>query len=309
MSVFLDIVALFGSIAVNRGAPKGLRPHPLNLIWIMPAKGVARIMAIPNILTIAGSDPSGGAGIQADLKTIAANGAYGMSVITALTAQNTKGVAGIHMVPAGFVRDQMMSIADDIRVDAIKIGMLAGTETVVAVADGLSRFAGVPVVLDPVCVSTTGARLLEPDAIEAVKNLLVPRASVLTPNLPEAGELLGMPGPSSIEDMEASADALLRLGAGSVLLKGGHLSGTSSCDLLVANGTRSWLKAERIDTHNTHGTGCTLSAAIAAQLPRQGSLLQAVGAAKDYVHGAIVHSGLLSVGHGHGPVNHGWKDI
>ncbi|MDA4845642.1 bifunctional hydroxymethylpyrimidine kinase/phosphomethylpyrimidine kinase [Hoeflea poritis] len=264
-------------------------------------------MAIPNILTIAGSDPSGGAGIQADLKTIAANGAYGMSVITALTAQNTRGVDAVHVVPTGFVKDQMLSIAEDIRVDAIKIGMLANAETVLAVAEGLGRFADIPVVLDPVCVSTSGARLLEPDAIDALKDRLIPLASVLTPNLPEAGELLGAPVPSSIQDMENAADALLRMGSGSVLLKGGHLSGASSCDLLVASNTRSWLRAERIDTQNTHGTGCTLSAAIAAQIPRQGSLLQAVGAAKDYVHGAIVHSGLLSVGHGHGPVNHGWN--
>ncbi|WP_136658250.1 bifunctional hydroxymethylpyrimidine kinase/phosphomethylpyrimidine kinase [Nitratireductor sp. XY-223] len=264
-------------------------------------------MAIPNILTIAGSDPSGGAGIQADLKTIAANGAYGMAVITALTVQNTRGVSGIHTVPAGFVRDQILAIFDDIRVDAIKVGMLADTGTVQAVADCLRLVDAIPVVVDPVCVATSGARLLAHDALDAMKETLIPRASLLTPNLPEAAELLGRAEPVRRQDMAPAADALLRLGAEAVLLKGGHLAGRTSCDLLVGTGTRSWLEAARVETKNTHGTGCTLSAAIASQIPRHGSLLEAVAAAKDYVHGAIVHSGRLSVGHGHGPVNHAWK--
>ena len=266
-------------------------------------------MAIPNILTIAGSDPSGGAGIQADLKAIAANGAYGMSAITALTSQNTRSVGGICEVPAAFVKDQIIAIADDIRIDAIKIGMLAKAETVLAVADCVERFADVPIVLDPVCAATTGKRLIGPDAVEALKETLVPRAMLLTPNLPEAAELLGVNEPTSRQDMASLADALLRLGPQAVLLKGGHLSGKFSCDLLVGAGNGSWLEAARVETDNTHGTSCTLSAAIAAQIPQKASLLEAVGAAKDYVHGAIVHSGLLSVGHGRGPVHHGWKRI
>ncbi|MEX3011629.1 bifunctional hydroxymethylpyrimidine kinase/phosphomethylpyrimidine kinase [Hoeflea sp. TYP-13] len=266
-------------------------------------------MTIPNILTIAGSDPSGGAGIQADLKTIAANGGYGMSVVTALTAQNTDGVRSIQIVDCAFVRDQITAVLDDIRIDAIKIGMLANAGLISTVADCLRRAEGVPVILDPVCMAKGGARLLEPGAISALKSELAPLATILTPNLPEAAELLAIDEPASRKDMTLAANALLSFGSRNILLKGGHLGSRKSCDLLVSNDTQAWLEAERIDTANTHGTGCTLSSAIATLMPQSTSVLEAVAAAKDYIHGAILHSGMLSVGRGHGPVHHAWRRV
>ena len=264
-------------------------------------------MTVANILAIAGSDPSGGAGIQADLKTIQANGGYGMAVIMALTAQNTKGVFGIHQVPAPFVEQQIMAIVEDIRVDAIKIGMLANAQIIRTVATCLDRLAGVPVVLDPVCVSTSGARLIDPEAIEALKTELVPMADVLTPNIPEAGELLGCAAPANRGEMAHAAQQLHTLGPRSVLLKGGHLKGSLCRDVLAEPGRQLyWFEDERIDTPNTHGTGCTLSSAIATRLPGYGTLREAVCTARAYLRGAIRHGHTLSVGHGHGPVFHSW---
>ncbi|MCY6383506.1 bifunctional hydroxymethylpyrimidine kinase/phosphomethylpyrimidine kinase [Hoeflea prorocentri] len=264
-------------------------------------------MTVANILAIAGSDPSGGAGIQADLKTIQANGGYGMAVITALTAQNTKGVSGIHEVPAAFVEQQIMTILKDIRIDAIKIGMLAKADIIRAVAGCLDHLTGVPVVLDPVCVATSGARLIAPDAIDAMKTELLPKADILTPNIPEAGELLNRIAPRDRNDMEQAAKRLLKLGPNAVLLKGGHLKGNICSDVLAGSEGLSWFEDARIATPNTHGTGCTLSSAIATQLPVKTALSEAVGAARDYLRGAIMHGHMLSVGRGHGPVCHGWR--
>lgn len=273
----------------------------------MPAKGVEPPVTVANILAIAGSDPSGGAGIQADLKTIQANGGYGMAVITALTAQNTKGVTGIHEVPAQFVERQIMTVAEDVRIDAVKIGMLANAEIIRTVAGCLRHLEDVPVVLDPVCVATSGARLIAPDAINALKTELVPMADILTPNIPEAGELLGCSAPKNHLDMADAAQRLHTLGPRSVLLKGGHLKGPMCRDVLAETGKRPyWFEDERIDTPNTHGTGCTLSSAIATRLPGCGTLFEAVCTARAYLRGAIRHGHTLSVGHGHGPVFHGW---
>lgn len=256
---------------------------------------------IPHVLSIAGSDPSGGAGIQADLKTFSALGVYGMAAVTALTAQNTLGVSGVHEVPPAFVRAQIRSVLEDIRVDAIKIGMLGSAEIIEAVAEELSRCdSAVMIVLDPVMVATSGDSLMTAGAAEAMKERLIPLCDVLTPNIPEAEKLLR----KSVMDMEVSARELLVLGCGAVLLKGGHLKGDISRDVLArADGCVS-LDAPRIETHNTHGTGCTLSSALAAYLAKGLSLAEAAQAAKAYVHAALCHADGLDVGRGRGPVHH-----
>jgi len=257
---------------------------------------------IPNILSIAGSDPSGGAGIQADLKAISVNGGYGMAAITALTAQNTRGVQAVQLVDPGFVRAQVETVLADIRVDAIKIGMLGTAEVTRIVADCLAQ-SGAAMVLDPVMVATGGSRLLPEAALDALRTLL-PLATVLTPNLPEAAELLDRPEAMTRAEMEEQAQALLALGPRSVLLKGGHLDGQISPDLLVTRDAEHWLDAPRRATANTHGTGCTLSAALATQLALTGDLLKAAQAAKAYTLGAICGADALSVGDGHGPTDH-----
>ena len=255
-------------------------------------------------VTIAGSDSGGGAGIQADLKTFSALGVYGASVIAALTAQNTRGVTGIHDVPPAFVTAQIDAVFSDLKVDAVKIGMLSNAGVIEAVAAGLARYNAKNIVLDPVMVATSGDRLLDPAAMDALRSKLIPRASIITPNLPEAAALLDAPVARSETEMETQAERLLAAGAQAVLMKGGHGSGPEAVDLLVTrNGTARFV-AERIVTKNTHGTGCTLSSAIAAGLAKGLSLADAVRAAKDYVTAAIAASDRLSIGSGHGPVHH-----
>ena len=255
-------------------------------------------------LTIAGSDSSGGAGIQADLKTFGALGVYGASVITALTAQNTRGVTAIHDVPADFIAAQIDAVFSDLAVNAVKIGMLSQVHAIKAVAAGLARHNAQYIVLDPVMVATSGDRLLAPDAIAALCRDLIPRALVVTPNLHEAAALTDASLARDETGMEAQARKILALGPRSVLIKGGHGDSQESVDLLVdANGVVR-LTAPRIDTRNTHGTGCTLSSAIAAGLARGLDLTAAAHAAKIYVTEAIKAADKLTVGHGHGPLNH-----
>ena len=258
----------------------------------------------PNVLSIAGSDPSGGAGIQADLKAFSALGAYGCAVITALTAQSTRGVTGVHVVPAAFVEEQLETLLADVRIDALKIGMIANAEIARAIARVLRTHRPANIVLDPVMVAKGGDRLLAEDAVAAVREELLPLADVVTPNLPEAGELLGIAPPTDEAGMTAAAEALVGLGARAVLMKGGHLEGGRSNDLLLSAGSVTRFEAERIDTKNTHGTGCTLSAAIAALLPQSDSIEEAVERAKVYITGAIGHADELDVGSGHGPTHH-----
>jgi len=254
-------------------------------------------------LTIAGSDSSGGAGIQADLKTFSALGVYGASVITALTAQNTLGVQGIHDVPPDFVARQMESVFSDLAVNAVKIGMLSVPATIDAVAGGLARFSG-PVVLDPVMVAASGDTLLTEAAIATLKTHLMPRADLLTPNLPEAAQLLGRAIARNEAEMEEQGEALLGMGARAVLIKGGHGEGPEAVDLLVLPDETIRFAAPRIASRNSHGTGCTLSSAIAAGLAKDFTLREAVSAAKAYVHGAILDADRLSIGQGHGPTHH-----
>ena len=258
----------------------------------------------PIAVTIAGSDSSGGAGIQADLKTFSALGVYGASVIAALTAQNTRGVQGIHDVPPAFVTQQIDSVFSDLSVGAVKIGMLSRPETIEAVADGLARHRARNVVLDPVMVATSGDRLLAPEAVEAVRERLIPAALIITPNLPEAAALLDEAEARSEDEMRTQGERLLALGATAVLIKGGHGEAPESVDILVERLGTTRLPAPRIATRNTHGTGCTLSSAIAAGLAKGLSLHDAVAAAKSYVTAAIAASERLTIGHGSGPVHH-----
>lgn len=258
---------------------------------------------IPNILSIAGSDPSGGAGIQADIKAISANGGYAMAVLTALTVQNTCCVQGVHLVPAEFIAAQIRAVAEDIRIDAIKIGMLGTAEIAHAVAHTLDGFQGW-IVIDPVMVAKGGDRLLAADAVAALREML-PLCSILTPNLPEAADLLDQPEARSRVEMQSQAQALMQLGPKAVFLKGGHLAGEDCPDLFVdASGRAQWLTAPRIQTRNTHGTGCTLSSALATQLTLTGDAFTACRNAKAYVTRAIAAADGLSVGHGHGPTDH-----
>ncbi|MDO9415857.1 bifunctional hydroxymethylpyrimidine kinase/phosphomethylpyrimidine kinase [Pararhizobium sp.] len=259
---------------------------------------------IRNVLSIAGSDPSGGAGIQADLKTFAARGVYGMAVITALTAQNTQGVSGVHLVPAHFVAEQITAVFADVRVDAVKIGMIANAGIAAAVADVMQDHPGIPVVLDPVMIAKGGAELLDPHAVSALVGRLLPLATLLTPNLPEAAFLLNEPVAQTREDMARQALQLQRLGADSVLVKGGHLGGSTSPDVLVTGQDLIWFEAPRTTTSNTHGTGCTLSSALAAELAKGATVQQAMSVAKAYLARAIALAGTLTVGSGHGPVQH-----
>ena len=254
-------------------------------------------------LTIAGSDSSGGAGIEADLKTFSALGVYGASVITALTAQNTKGVFAIHQVPADFIAAQIDAVFSDLDVGAVKIGMLGDTPAIDAVAAGLSSYRARNVVLDPVVLASSGASLLRPGAIVALRKL-IGKARVLTPNLAEAAVLLNLPLACDETVMQVQAQQLLALGAGAVLIKGGHLDGLESVDLLVENDSCLRLAAPRIETRNAHGTGCTLASALAAGLAKGLALEPAVREAKAYVSAAIAAADRLKVGHGTGPVHH-----
>ena len=261
----------------------------------------------PRLLTIAGSDSGGGAGIQADLKTFSALGCFGMSAITALTAQNTCGVRAIHGVPPDMLASQIDAVVEDMGVDAVKVGMLHSPEIVRAVADAIDRHSLRHVVLDPVMVATSGAVLIDNPAIAALVRELFGRAVLITPNLDEASLLVGRTLASE-QDMQAAAIELLTKGAQAVLLKGGHLAGDVVSDLLqVAGAAPYWTRAPRIATANTHGTGCTLSSAIAAYLALNHSLIDAVEAARIYVRGALAAGATVKTGQGSGPLNHGFE--
>jgi hydroxymethylpyrimidine/phosphomethylpyrimidine kinase len=262
---------------------------------------------IPNVLTIAGSDSGGGAGIQADLKAFSALGAYGASVITALTAQNTRGVTAIHTPDPAFITAQLDAVFDDIRIDAVKIGMLANAHVARAVADALRRYRPKHVVLDTVMISKSNHALLAPDAVAVVRDELLPLADLLTPNLPEAAALLGVSAATDEAGMIEQGEALRSHGARAVLMKGGHLTAADSPDWLVQDSGTLRLYAARVPVKNTHGTGCTLSSAIAALLPQRADLASAVTDAKIYLTGALQASDQLDVGKGVGPVHHFYR--
>jgi len=266
--------------------------------------------AIPNVVTIAGVDPSGGAGVLADVKTFSALGAYGCGVVAALTAQNTCTVSGIHTPPIEFLRLQIDTLFADVRIDAVKIGMLGTAEVIAAVADRLAHFSAPCVVVDPVMIAKSGDRLLAKNAIAALCDAMLPQTFMMTPNLPEAGTLLERRAPDTLKEMYRAAEALREMLPLSsprwILLKGGHLPGNDIVDLLFDGDRMIELPGRRIDTPNTHGTGCTLSSAIAALLPQYaGSAVEdAVRHARRYLQRAITASDRLSVGHCHGPVHH-----
>ena len=261
-------------------------------------------MTTPVALTIAGSDSSGGAGIQADLKTFAALGVYGASVVTAVTAQNTRGVTAVHPVPADIVTAQLDAVFADLEVGAVKIGMVAQRATIAAIVAALQRWSPKHVVLDPLLVATSGDRLLAADAVEALRTALIPRASIITPNLPEAAALLNESVVSGATAIEAQGRRLLALGCPAVLLKGGHGEENESVDYLVRDGGTLALAAPRVATQNTHGTGCSLSSAIASGLARGEDLETAVRHAKTFISAAIAAADRFTVGHGQGPIHH-----
>lgn len=256
------------------------------------------------VLIIAGSDSGGGAGIQADIKAVSALGGYAMTAITALTAQNTLGVHAIHEVPADFIQRQIEVVLDDLGADAIKIGMLHRADVIEAVADTLVKLApDVPLVLDPVMIAKGGHALLEPDAVEALITRLLPRATVITPNVPEAEALTGVKI-DAVEDFGPAGDKLSRLGAKAALIKGGHMDGNCVTDVLWQDGHHADVfQSVRIDSQHTHGTGCTLASSIACGLAQGRDLVSAIKRARAYVHQAI--QGAPGYGHGHGPLNHG----
>ena len=259
------------------------------------------------VLVIAGSDSGGGAGIQADLKTLSALGCYGMTAITALTAQNTQGVRAIHGAPADFLAAQIDAVASDIGAHAVKIGMLHSAELVDTVAHAIDRHGLQHIVLDPVMVSATGARLIEADAVQALVTQLFPRADLITPNLDEAALLLGRPVQTA-DDMPAAAQALLQMGARAVLLKGGHLPGEEVRDYLLERGKDPHvMQSERVHTPNVHGSGCTLSSALAAFLAQGLPLALAAEAARSFVIDALKSGAGVRTGHGAGPLNHGFS--
>jgi hydroxymethylpyrimidine/phosphomethylpyrimidine kinase len=264
--------------------------------------------SIPNILTVAGVDPSGGAGVLADVKAISALGGYACAVITALTAQNTRAVVGVSPIEPAFVREQLDVLLTDVRVDAAKIGMVGQAPVIVAVADRLSHWGVAPVVLDPVMVAKSGDPLLDKSAVGALREALLPLATVITPNLPEAGVLLAERAPESLKEMFRAAEKLRDLmrgdGARWVMLKGGHLPGGEAIDLLHDGDRMVELTAPRVSTRNTHGTGCTLSAALATLLPQSADVPSAARRAKQYLTEALRHADELDVGAGHGPVHH-----
>lgn len=258
----------------------------------------------PIALTIAGSDSSGGAGIQADLKTFSALGVYGASVITALTAQNTQGVAAVMAVPADFITAQIQAVASDLAVTATKTGMLASRVNVIAVADAVRAHGLAPLVVDPVMVATSGASLLDEDAVEAMRTRLIPQASLLTPNLAEAARLLGRPLATDTDAQRSQAQALLALGAEAVLVKGGHAEAGEAIDVLATRNGVEAIALPRLATRNTHGTGCTLAAAITALLATGAPLTDAVRRAKRYLWEALAAAEGICIGSGAGPVDH-----
>jgi hydroxymethylpyrimidine/phosphomethylpyrimidine kinase len=261
-------------------------------------------MTTPIALTIAGSDSGGGAGIQADLKTFAALGVYGASVITALTAQNTRGVRSVHPVPPDVVTAQIDAVFDDLAVGAVKIGMVASRGLIEAIADALARWKPAHVVLDPVMVATSGDKLLAEDAVDGLRRLLIPLSTLITPNLPEAAALLGETIATSEAAIADQGRRLLGLGCPTVLIKGGHGEGAESIDYLITRDATLPLTAPRLATRNTHGTGCTLSSAVAAGLAKGEDLATAVRNAKAFITEAIAAADRFAVGHGHGPVHH-----
>jgi len=260
-------------------------------------------MSVPIALTIAGSDSGGGAGIQADLKTFAALGVYGASVITALTAQNTKGVFAIHEAPTEFIVAQIDAVFSDLNVSAVKIGMLGSAAAIAAVGAGLRRHRARNVVLDTVLAASSGKKLLHDDAVDALR-ALVAQARLVTPNLPEAAALTGGKPARDEEEMDTQARKLVALGAGAVLVKGGHGNGPESVDLLIEGNARTRFAVPRVQTRNTHGTGCTLASAIAAGLAKDLPLVDAVRQAKTYVTAALEAADRLDIGSGPGPVHH-----
>ena len=258
----------------------------------------------PRLLTIAGSDSGGGAGIQADIKTFSALGCYGMSAITALTAQNTIGVSAIHAIPPQMLREQIDAVVEDIGVDAVKIGMLHAPDIVQVVAEAIDKHQLAQVVLDPVMIATSGAMLIENEAVQALVQHLFHRVQLITPNLDEAGFLVGHTLKNEA-DMEAAADQLLHLGARAVLIKGGHLSGDTVADLFVSsNAQKWWLRSARIHSPNTHGTGCTLSSAIAAHLALGVPLQPAIEKSHAFIRQALQAGANVRTGSGSGPLNH-----
>ncbi len=261
----------------------------------------------PIALTIAGSDSGGGAGIQADLKTFSALGVYGCSAITSLTAQNTLGVQGVFAVPPEFVQQQIQSVMSDIQVGAIKTGMLANAEIISAVAHSLKNYPSIPFILDPVMVATSGDRLLTEDAVDNLIKDLLPLASLVTPNLHEAAVLLNMPLAKDKKSMQEQGEKILLLGAKAVLMKGGHATDKMATDLLITSSGTNSFSTPRLQTNNTHGTGCSLASAITAGLAKKLSLQDAVQQAKDYLQGALAASNQLQIGKGSGPVHHFFK--
>jgi hydroxymethylpyrimidine/phosphomethylpyrimidine kinase len=257
-----------------------------------------------NALTIAGTDPSGGAGIQADLKTFSALAAYGTSVITALVAQNTRGVQSVYNIDPAFVAAQLDSVLGDVRIDTAKIGMLANSDIVEAVAERLRHYRPPFVVLDTVMLAKSGDPLLSADSVEALRRLLLPQVAIITPNLPEAAALLECDMAQNEQEMREQGEALLAMGCDAVLMKGGHLTDSESPDWLFMRGSRERFTAPRVETRHTHGTGCTLSAALAALRPRHDNWPDTVRAAKAYLQQALMQADSLEVGHGIGPVHH-----
>ncbi|MUK46340.1 bifunctional hydroxymethylpyrimidine kinase/phosphomethylpyrimidine kinase [Aliivibrio fischeri] len=263
------------------------------------------LAATPIVLTIAGSDSGGGAGIQADIKAISATGGYACSVLTALTAQNTQGVTGIYPISGEFVEQQLDAVFSDLNVIAVKIGMLSDSDIIHSVAKKIKQYAPQFLVVDPVMVATSGDLLLQASAIDSLKSELLPLADIITPNLPEAAALINAQVPKNEVEMTAMINQLRQLGAKSVLLKGGHLEDdTNSTDLLILSDAVERLSTARIETRNTHGTGCTLSSAIASYLAQGYELQTAVTLGKHYITQAIIHADDLNIGQGHGPVNH-----
>lgn len=268
---------------------------------------MSKMYKYPTVLTIAGTDPSGGAGIQADLKTFAALGCYGMSVITALVAQNTCGVRAIHSVPPDFVKAQLLAVLEDIEPDAIKIGMVHSVELVDAIAEVLANYPSIPIIFDPVMIATSGHRLIEEDTIAAIISKLFPLAKLITPNMDEASLLAGIPV-KTINDMYEASAQIMAMKPKALLLKGGHLPTEKLTSMLVDDrGLIQEYYSNKIETKNMHGSGCTLSSAIAAFIARGISLTDAVSEAQDYVHGAIYHAADVVCGKGNGPLNHSYN--
>ncbi|KAB0288333.1 bifunctional hydroxymethylpyrimidine kinase/phosphomethylpyrimidine kinase [Vibrio fortis] len=259
----------------------------------------------PIVLTIAGSDSGGGAGIQADIKAMSATGSFACSVITAITSQNTQGVSAIFPIPLDHVASQLDAVFSDLNVVAVKVGMLADSNIIKVVADKIKQYQPKHLVIDPVMVATSGDLLLEQSAISTLKEALIPLADIITPNLPEGAALTGKPVPESEADMQDMVEELRALGAKAVLLKGGHLEqDENSNDLLILPTSTALISAKRFPTKNTHGTGCTLSSALASYLAQGNELIQSVELGKRYISEAIAHADQLNVGQGHGPVNH-----